>query len=403
MSSGGALMQLAAVGAQDEALHSCAGVTFWRQRYSRHTSFALEAIKQTFSGNTSFGSTASVTLARNGDLVSGLVLEITLKRGGTGTPFYPAEHLLRRVDLEIGGQRVDQLSGTWLRLYDELYRNVDAREGYRRCAHFADGEPVGTVKTFYVSLPFWFAARDPAAALPLVALQYHDVTLTFEFESSVPGVDPSFQPHVALWADYVYLDAPERVWFVRNELQYLIEQTQRVSQSVVVGPARRQHVVDLPFNHPCKYLAWVLRPGEQSHAFTASGVGLESREVYGPVAEAAVLLNGTERFRPRRGSYFRSQHPLTAFGQIPSVGVYVYSFALRPAAPQPSGSLNMSRLDSVQLRLSTKAATLASDASPADDDTTVLASSSLRVLDVFARNFNVLTIADGMGGLKYTS
>lgn len=401
---GGGLLQLVAVGAQDVFLTGNAGSTFWRQKYVRHSNFAVESIAQDFSGKVAFGNRASCTLSRNGDLVTHLVMEITLKKAGK--TFYPAEHLLKEIELQIGGQRIDLLTNSWLRLYDELYRKVDAREAYAQMTDFDSQEAVGTVKRFFVPIPLWFSRGDPSTALPLISLQYHEVQLNFEFESAenIPGIDASFQPEITLWADYVYLDTEERRWFAQTAHEYLIEQTQVFREPVAVTSVQAQHNITLPFNHPVKYLAWVLKRSTADHGiFSGSLGGLESTEVCGPIATAGLQLNGIDRFAPRTGAYFRLQHPMLTFGQAPSVGVYVYSFAIHPAEPWPSGSLNCSRVDSIRLLLVTKAAVLSSTDAASNEKQTLQGGTQLKLAEIYARNHNVLRIMSGMGGLAYSN
>lgn len=414
---GGGLMQIVATGAQDVFLTGSPDKTFFRQRHARHSNFAQESMEQSFSGTVAYGGKASCTIVRNGDLLSNLVLEITMKRTSEDT-FYPAEHLLREVSLEIGGQRIELMTNTWLRLYDELYRKVDSRSAYEEMANFTK-EPVGSVKRFYVSLPFWFC-RDMANALPLIALQYHEVRLHFEFEaaSNIPGIDATVQPEVRLWADYVYLDNEERRWFAQAEHQYLIEQTQLIREPVNIGPKIAQFNVDLSFNHPVKYLAWVFKKGTESHGvFTARNdqsmasdnttplvaQGLESMEVCAPLESCGMQLNGIDRFNPRKGSYFRLVQPSSAFGHAPSAGVYVYSFALHPADLSPSGTLNCSRIDAFTLQLRTKAATLSSTANASTDSQALQGIQDLKIVEIYARNYNVLRIMSGMGGISFSN
>lgn len=402
---GGGLLQLISTGLQDTQLLHPSGKTFFRQKYSKHKNFAIESIEQTFEGQVGFGQKVVCNVARNGDLCTGLMLEIKLKKG-TGTSFYCAEHLLKSIELYIGGVRIDALTNTYMRIYDELHRDTDQRGAYRHMTDFLLSEPVGTIKRFYVPIPFWFCNGDPSAALPLISLQYHEVKLAIRLEDKgvIPGVDATFEPQMRLWVDYVFLDADERRWFAQSEHQYLIEQTQMHREAIAVAAEPKQYNVTVPFNHPVKYLAWVLKPSLDTHGlFTAKASGLVPEEVYGPLAECALQLNGTDRMVPRHGSYFRLQHPWMAFNQTPSVGVYTYSFALHAKSPLPTGSLNFSRIDAARLILKTKAATRASVSAAGDDDTTVATSANLKVLEIYARNLNVFRVVGGMGGVLFDS
>lgn len=392
-------MQLVAIGAQDTYLTGSidAARTFWRQRYTRHTNFAIESIPQTFSGGAGFGERAACVLARNGDLITGVTVEVVLRK--SGDTFYPAEHLLKEVTMEIGGQAIDRVTNTWLRAYDELHRDVDKREGYRYMTEFVD-EGVGATKRFYVPLPFWFCGNK-GQALPLISMQYHEAILYFDFARDVPGVDKLVD--IRVWADYVFLDTDERRMFAQTTHEYLIEQTQVHREPVSVGATSQKHNVILPFNHPVKYLVWMLKSSSGPHArFTGAPEGLQSNETLGPLAQCGLQLNGHDRFMPRKGSYFRLNHPWTWFGRVPSVGVYAFSFAAHPSRLGPSGSLNMSRIDTARLILWTKAAVLTSS-EPQDEDSTTVEASDLDILEVYARNFNVLRVMSGMAGLAFSN
>ena len=191
-------------------------ITFWKVVYRRYTSFALEAIEQTFNGSVDFGKKVSCTISRNGDLVSTMFLEVTLKKHATVASFYAGESFLAETEVEIGGQRVDRVTSDWLRIHDELFRTSDEKLAYRRLADFdnpAAAADVGVVKRFYIPLVFFFN-KNPGLALPLIALQYHEVKLSFTFASAADmalnGVDTSYTPTATLYATYIFLDTDER-------------------------------------------------------------------------------------------------------------------------------------------------------------------------------------------------
>ena len=155
-------------------------------RYRRHTNFALEAIEQSLSGTPGYNKNVVCTISRNGDLISDVVIEMTLKKTDAAlNTYYPAEALISSVELEIGGQSIDKHTSDYLRMYDELMRSNDEKSGYRRMTDFVDGEPVGSVKRFYMPLVFFFNT-NAGLSLPLIALQYHEV----KFSCSLPQCGP---------------------------------------------------------------------------------------------------------------------------------------------------------------------------------------------------------------------
>lgn len=141
--------------------------------YRRHTNFATESIEQTFNGTAGFNKKVSCTISRNGDLITDCFLEITLKKkAGASESWWPAEALVKEVELEIGGQRIDKHNATWFRIYDELFRKDDDKAAYARMVDFTAEEKAATtqiIKKFYVPLLF-FWNRNPGLAIPLIAL-----------------------------------------------------------------------------------------------------------------------------------------------------------------------------------------------------------------------------------------
>lgn len=400
---GGGLVQLVAIGAQDVFLTGSPQQTFFRQTYRRHTNFAAASIAQTFKGQPKFGGHASCTISRNGDLICGLMVEIVMKKtmGTYYGDIYEPERFLKKVDLVIGRQRIDSMTNTWMNLYNELYRTgYYEKLSYQIACNFGNTDN-GNTKRFYVPLPFWFCRGDPTTALPLISLQYHEVELHFEFEraENLSGVDPDFQPEVTLWADYVFLDTDERRWFAKTAHECLIEQTRVHIEPITVSATRTTHNISLPFNHPVKYLVWVFKKSLENHnTFAEYG-----SETSAPLDEACLQLNGVERFAPRKGSYFNLAQAMQVFKTNFNLGIYAYSFSLFPTESWPSGTLNCSRIDELRLQLITKAATLNSEFQPATESQTIKDAADFKVLEVYARNHNVLRIMSGMAGLAFSN
>jgi hypothetical protein len=146
------MSQLVAYGAQDVYLTGNPQITFFKTVYRRYTNFAVESIQQTINGSVNFGSQVSTQISRNGDLITDVVVEFVLTKALPGPTFYPAEQMLKSVELEIGGQRIDKHYNDWFRTYDGLFRTNEDRENYRRMTDFVDNEGLNSVKRFYVPL-----------------------------------------------------------------------------------------------------------------------------------------------------------------------------------------------------------------------------------------------------------
>ena len=379
--------------------------------FKRHTNFAIESIAQTFSGTVRYGSKVTAVISRNGDLLGDMWLEATMKRGASGTTFYPAEQLCKSITVELGGQQLDKLTNTWYRIYDNLYRNTATeRDAYKQMVDFTDSEAATTVKRFFVPVLFWFC-RSPGNYLPLIALQYHELRVTFEFEdvANIAGIDAASTLDATLWCDYIYLDQEERKKFASQPHEYLIEQIQFTGdENVSISTTARAQQIRLSFNHPTKLLAWVVASGTASQygRFTAGASG-DIKEALAPIASAKLMLNGHDRADVRVGAYYNKVVPYQANKANPDAGIYFMSFALSPTQHAPSGSLNLSRIDSAVLALTFKEASAAGSASDiancTTENTTITTANELTALRVFAVNYNVLRVMSGMGGLAYSN
>jgi hypothetical protein len=406
----GGLLQLVAVGSQDSVLTGSPTVTYFRVVHRRHTQFAIESIENTFSGVVGYGKRSAVTISRNGDLVIGLTLEITLKKG-TGATHYPAEALLASAEIEIGGQKIDKIYNDWMRVNDHLFRDDTEKAAYKRCVDWVDGEPTGHVKRFFVPLDLFWFTKNVGNALPLISLQFHELKLFCEFANAnanvLPGVDLTYEPTASLWVDYVFLAQEERRKYATTQQEFLVQQLQfSGAEGVTIGTSKATRNIRLSLNHPTSFLAWVVK-GPKYGQFSANSESLgEKAEALAPLYDAKLLLNGQDRFATRRGSYFNYYTSYQSTRKCnPGAGVYMYSFALKPHESIPTGQLNFSRIDTATLQLTFKAA----NASAADisdvlsEEYTTANATQLTDLLVYGVNFNILRVLGGMAGLAYSN
>ena len=397
---GGALIQLIAYGVQDTYLTESPAPSYFKKAIHRTTNFALESIEQVIQGSIPTGQ-VNIDISRNGDLVYGLWFEITLTKSGISN--FPAEQVLKNVELLIGGQRIDYVDSDWLAVRREMFLTADQRDAYYEMNNFRPDDPDGMEKTFYVKLPFFFNSGDMSKAIPLLALQYHTVSLLINIETgAIPGV--SGVPKVRAFADYAFLDRQEREWFASVPHEYLIEQVQIQTANLEVDAILQKHRVSLDFNHPVRYIIWAGITPEHG-AFSASQQPFEANDVYSPISSCRIMINGMERFQEREGSYFRFVQPYSVVGKAPSAGVYMYSFGFNNSSNTNTGTLNFSRIDMATFDYTTKAATAATiaDVVDAKTTTTVSALDAFTHLKFFASNYNVLRIQSGMGGLRFSN
>ena len=184
----GGLMQLVAYGAQDVYLTGNPKVTFFQAVYKRHTNFAMENIEQTVNGTAASSGRVSVTVARNGDLIADMYVELTSNADTaitTSMDAWMAERAIATAELSIGGQRIDKHYQKWWRLYAELYMDESKKLNYGK---MTTARVAGN--TCFLPLIFFFN-RNPGLALPLIALQYHEVRIDLTWR---PISVPTFLP-----------------------------------------------------------------------------------------------------------------------------------------------------------------------------------------------------------------
>ena len=409
----GALAQLVAYGAQDVYLTGNPQMTFWKDNFKRYRNFATEPIRQDVLGTVESNGEISFIVKRSGDLVYNLMMSVTMKRGPSAItdpdPYYSVEQLFNTVELYIGGQKVFEFGHEWFRMQWELFYDYSQENAYRAMNNWAN-EPEGYLRTFYLPIPVWFNSYNPGMALPLIALQYHDVQFKFKLAdfNNLKGVDTTFTPLIVPFCDYVFLDSPERVWFASNPHEYIVYQIQTNQFPIVIDTQQREYKLQLNFNHPTKALIWACTPGPQSHGQYTSELGEQDFETLGPIDGALLTLNGVERMQQRRGSYFTRGNPWTTFtGAYCSSGIYAMGFGVHTDLDDPSGSLNFSRIDTAILNIKTKAAVLtnieASNTVTIPESVTTATANVLNTCYVWAPNFNVLRIMSGMGGMAYAN
>jgi len=478
MTSGG-LMQLVAYGAQDVYLTANPQVTFFKQLYRRHSNFAMESIEQTFNGVGNFGKRVQCTISRNGDLITRVYVQVTLPAidlsivgGGSDAAFswvpYLGQYMINNVYVEIGGQQIDKHYGEWLHIWNELTLPTGKQLAYlnmvngyggvalqpdtscNACATEIDAadaailacnnpqissqgddcvfaskvvnsniDPVtGCIpeQTLCIPLEFWFN-RHTGLALPLIALQYHEVKINVEFENlqylcNIVGDVKSSQAILSsvaqqglvacsLYVDYIYLDTEERRRFAQVAHEYLIEQLQFTGTESVTSTSNK---IQLSFNHPCKEIIWVVQNPSyvDCNSTTNAPWRYSDSKLGNPTAVAKIQLNGQDRFTEREGSYFNFVQPYQHHTSTPATGINVYSFALKPEDLQPSGSCNFSRIDNAVLNLTLTPATFQTLVTDLDSNTVDGDAHSANV-NIYATNYNVLRIMSGMGGLAYSN
>ena len=433
---GGGLVQLAAYGSQDVYLTSNPEITFFKAVYQRSTNFAMESIIQLIDGNINFGGNITVVVARNGDLLGSIVVQVSLPNpanyviDASGYDHFGwiqsvGNYLIKYVNVEIGAQQIDEQYGIWLDIWSQLNLAGSQINGYSQMVgknpnaqpwepYDVSSEPGSRL---FIPLQFWFC-RNPGLAIPIIALQFHEIRLKINFEKFenlivavngntyqpiiLNGIQPNFSNY-QMWNTYYFLDTVERRKFAQNPHEYLIEQVQ--SQSGNVLSTTGENLIRINLNHPTKELIWVFNRNGSNAPQNDFSIGNENipngtPAQFAPLFNFKLNINGTDRFKERPGEYFRLVQNYDHHTGIPNNYIYTYSFALRPEEHQPSGTCNFSRIDTSQLNFFLRNGSNVPgniDGVPQEDY------SELPGYYLFAPSYNILRIMSGMAGLAYST
>ena len=318
--------------------------------------------------------------------------------------------LISSVEWELGGSRIDRHTGEHFDMWCELSEPEEKRAGYSDMIGRYDDYDInydakssGGSRFLFVPLRFSFNT-SPGSALPMLALQFHDCKLNFEFRSflelvktNVPLVNVQKELSMVqckLFATYVFLSQEERMRFAQMPHEYLIEQVQAQVENVAAaanldGVVNRK--ITLTLNHPIKEILFVYQASASTAKDSVGGnnwfeyniPGYETEEIF---EEANIQMNGHDRFVKRPAKYWRLVEPWSHHTRCPTKKVHCYSFALHPESWQnPSGAANFSRIDSAHLNLTLNPH---------------IAAGKLRI---HALGYNILRIAQGLSGLVFAN
>lgn len=375
----GGIAQLVAIGAQDAHLVGQPEVSFFRSNYKRHTNFAQTVERQTIQGNPTANGMSSIRFERKGDMIG--YTYIAPNDGTKAVKFSPADWTgaISQVELLIGGQVIDTQTSNFSTY---IAPSVLSQNLSKSTSGFAEA-----AESKFYPLRFSFC-ENAQSALPLIALQYHDVELRITWGSNIQSA--KFE----VYTQFIHLDTDERTTLSSTPQNMVITQTQRAIAS-------GSKVQELNFNHPIKCLA----AGDGSALSIAADANKMKLQINGtdvadykyvdPHYTAISSFYHTPSSKPITSITTTSSELASNVLTVLNAQTYtstnsasgendtffLYPFCIDTSKIQPTGSLNFSRLDSARL---------VSDTANSDDD-------------IYAINYNILRIENGMGGLMYSN
>tara|TARA_A100000164_G_C21928251_1_gene784205 strand:+ start:1039 stop:2430 length:1392 start_codon:yes stop_codon:yes gene_type:complete len=462
--SEGSLLQLVAKGAQDNAFYTKdLTKTEFIYQYPQITNYTMGDRELLFIGTPDFNKTCRATIKRHGDLLYKTYISVRLPElnvtniknlnqdklnaGAYKVRWndYPGISLIKNIKIYIGGTLIDSQSGHFSYIWNDLTDNTWDKmvfQGQDSDLHIPKDKH--EEETVYIPLTFWFT-YEIRQALPLIALQYHEVEIEVEFnkfqdcvmvlEAGTDGGEEgeinNYLKHsteeintlklgkTSLLATYIYLDKEERMRFAQSPHEYLIFQVQSYENNKLVNETK----IPLDkFNHPTKMLLWSVQSNnikdKELFNFTSSleyfpsdftqqqfKDYLADNLTYFPniipqqqhkrlrryhnMDEAKITLNGHDKIGFRDFKYFSYIQPHQHQLKYNDSYAYMYSFANDPKVSIPTSTLNFSRIDTSELHIKANKKYI-SNANPAN-------------VNVYAISYNTLRIMSGMGGLAYSN
>ena len=413
----------------------------------------------------SWGKKLYIDIPKNGDLLHRMYLNFDLEFEDGKTDQEKVApliyNLIDYIDLYIGGQLIDRHYSSWLTIWNELIEKdsvaLASMTGIRNQMLSSTGK--GT-KTYSVPLRFWFN-NNIGLALPLIALQYNEVKLEVRikdkssFNSYARGISTgttSFDNEgrvkinrIILINELIHLDKEERRLFSTNNHEYLITQVQSsLNNSIQNYPAlydtstagdfnTLQHKVEMRFTYPIKEIFWTIQDLKGNHSNATTDQYAENKGIFeynywnnfelgkDQLGQANFVINGKDLMDMLPANFYRNiqqfqyhnsaglQHIDNSSSNIDTdstvstngdyfkqgSGIYSYSFALNPEDYQPSGSLNFSKLESAVLKLTLE------ENSQKPAGTANNGQDTVKTINMYGINYNVLRIMSGMAGLAF--
>jgi hypothetical protein len=368
----GGITQLVATGVQDAYLSGSPEVSFFRSSYKRYTHFASTVERQLIQGTPRDKGTSTVRFEKKGDLLSHVYITANDTTGAT-IPNLSWTTLIDKIELLIGGQVIDTQDS----FFSDTIEPVTGSQTFSTRYINADD----LANTFY-PLKFFFC-KDWQSALPLVALQFHDVELRITWND----IDAA---HIyTVWTRFIYLDKDEREFFAKKSHDMLITQ---VVRSTINSDT---YNYEFALSQPVKYIAFLANDYITKYGGNAAAKAIAQKWSF------KIQINGNDIGETKTLDHWVNvnQFYMTPFGYKSDgslSNVAIIPFCLDTAKLQPTGTINFSRIDT--FRLIAPTGTAFKNSSPPGDG--IVASTCNYFYSV---NYNILRIQNGMAGIMYAS
>lgn len=412
--TGGQIQLLAEGDIEQHFLNGNPNSTAFKKVFKRYTRFAIDNVPLYFDGTATFGQKVVCEIPKYGDLLGSLFLGINLPtiKHADGTPgewVNSIGHaLIQEVSIEIGEEQIDRHTGEWMEMWTQLTIPPGKLEAFNAMIGHVEGYDIsGKLRgpmNLMIPLHFWFCG-DSEMYLPICAIQHHRIRIVLTIRpledlyrhsdpaAPCPDPNPPVGPtdiiDMRLWATFVHLSVEERRRFVSATHDYIIEQLQ-YTPPISIRPNATFVNIPLEFKHAVKEFFWYVKPDRLAgEPLNFSSVGAFESGTRKDIMTSAVLqLDGYELIPERTADYFRIFKPFEAHTRIP-IDRYIYCFPLgfHPESNQPDTTLNLSKVGTANFLFNI--------------NNSVIPERGFCTSRVYAKNFNVIRVIEGMVGMLF--
>ena len=397
-------LQLSSLGAQDKYISIDPQVSLINYNYKRCNPIARNPTTVLFKETTGFGKTLTVTVPRKGDMINDVCLYVKLPKlsrasGSTYTGWCQSVGyaMIDYVEVIIGETVIDKQTGLSMEIQDYLSCPSDKRGGRDKNVGRYNTElvlPQGAVadREFFIPFQFWFNKKI-SASLPLYLINMQEVKFRIkfrEFQQLVvyDGPTPPVNQEIldaSLIVDYLILNDRDKANLnIKPSMTYLIEQV-RTNVFKEITASSQNCSIHLDYRQPVKEILFVVVPeqGLVNNDYYMFGQRDAPNQGEALIRTAEVLFDGKPRITKQSEKYFRTVTPQKYHTFTGDRNIYVISFSEAPELNQPSGSVNFSRFDNINLNLE------------------MVENLPACIVYPFAISYNVLTIANGGAKIEF--
>ena len=352
--------------------------------YKQYSHFALEDVSLSQKGNVTAGGYSEYVLDTQADILLNLFFRVGV---GSAPSEYPwlAETLVDEIKIYSGETLIDYYTNTYQRAYYNFLLNADKKSTWDKLTS-STGQPSGDL---YLPLIFGFCQNDDQT-LPHVAMINKNIRIEVKWGADLSNLNTS---DITLFGKVAFLQGTE-LNNVKFTNEYVLLKTVDTKKTTIDTETATQLSRDMFLKRLVRDVFWAIdkKPPITDSTFTWRDFGfnwpiplvlnssvitdimtpipaitahtqphLSSGVVRmvtglnltgGKMETGKFILDKKTLFPLQKEKFFNIMQSYWRYSGCPQPGYYAYSWSLYPEQTQPSGSLNTSLFNEIQLDMS---------------------------------------------------